>query len=141
MLNRRSVLSAALATPLVSFATPLRADDDLKVRDLYGKDERVSETALSLVGQRIAIKGFMAPPLKADSKFFVLTQRPMSVCPFCESAADWPADIIAVYTKRSFRVVPFNVRIETTGILEMGEYLDPETGFVSMVRLVQASYR
>lgn len=112
----------------------------MKVRDLYGKDARVSATALSLVGERIVIRGFMAPPLKAESRFFVLTQRPMSVCPFCESAADWPTDIIAVYTKRSFKVVPFNVRIATTGILEMGEFTDPETGFVSMVRLVNASY-
>jgi hypothetical protein len=64
----------------------------------------------------------------------------MSVCPFCETEAEWPDDILAVYTKRIIDVVPFNVDLTTTGTLELGAYKDPETGFLSMVRLVDASY-
>jgi len=64
----------------------------------------------------------------------------MAVCPFCETEADWPADILAVYTKRTVNVVPFNRRIESRGILELGPYRDPDTGFLSMVRLNDAVY-
>jgi len=39
------------------------------------------------------------------------------------------------------RVVPFNVRIETHGVLEIGEVRDEETGFVSLARLANATYR
>ena len=43
------------------------------------------------------MRGFMAPPLKAEAKFFVLTEIPMSICPFCSSDADWPDNIVVVY--------------------------------------------
>ena len=64
----------------------------------------------------------------------------MAVCPFCETEADWPDDILAVYTKRTVDVVPFNIRLQARGVLELGPYRDPETGFLSMVRLADASY-
>ena len=80
------------------------------------------------------------PPLKAESKFFVLTKMPMAVCPFCETEAEWPNDILAVYTKRIVDVIPFNKKITVSGVLELGGYRDPETGFLSMVRLSDANY-
>ena len=39
------------------------------------------ELATALEGKRIRVEGYMAPPLKAESTFFVLTKRPMAVCP------------------------------------------------------------
>jgi hypothetical protein len=35
-------------------------------------------------------------------------------------------------------VIPFNVKIITRGTLELGTYTDPELGFVSRVRLMDA---
>ncbi|WP_308917260.1 hypothetical protein [Jannaschia sp. LMIT008] len=142
MPTRRTVLTAAAALP---FATPLRAaqsdlDRVLKVREFYNRMRGFSDTATALEGERITVEGFMAPPLKADSRFFVLTKMPMSVCPFCETAAEWPDDIMAVYTKRTVDVIPFNVKIETRGVLELGEFRDPDTGFVSLVRLADSVY-
>ena len=64
-----------------------------------------SDLAQELAGERVAVQGFMAPPLKAEAHFFVLTKTPMAVCPFCETEADWPDDILAVYTKRVIDVV------------------------------------
>ena len=110
------------------------------LRDFYMRDGSFSEFARKTEGTRITVEGFMAPPLKAESNFFVLTKIPMSVCPFCNSASEWPDDILAVYTKRTVDVVPFSKRIETTGILELGEYKDPETGFVSLLRLADSTY-
>ena len=74
----------------------------------------------------------MAPPLKANARFFVLTKMPMAVCPFCETEAEWPEDILAIYTKRRVKPVPFNVKIKTRGILALGALRDPETGFLSL---------
>ena len=138
LLDRRMFLagSASLAAP----GPALAADDPIKLRELYNKDRSFSDLALSLEGRRVAVDGYMAPPLKAESSFFVLTKMPMSVCPFCETEAEWPADILAIYTKRMVDVVPFNVRIVTRGVLELGTFRDPETGFLSRVRLGDAVY-
>ena len=65
---------------------------------------------------------------------------PMAVCPFCETSAEWPSDILAVYTKRTVNVVPFNVGIVARGVLEDGVYSDPATGFLSLLRLTGATY-
>lgn len=128
---------------LTAFAAPsvLRAQDaPIKVRELYNKDQTMSDLALARQGERVTFEGYMAPPLKAESSFFVLTKRPMAVCPFCETEAEWPDDILAVYTKRIVDVVPFNVPIEVRGVLEIGGLKDPETGFYSKVRLTEATY-
>lgn len=138
MLSRRSFIAASGAT--VFAPSIMRAlDAPLKLRELYAGGQ-VSDLAQSLQGERITVQGFMAPPLKAQMKFFVLTKLPMAVCPFCESDAEWPDNILAIYTKRVVKVIPFNVRIESRGILELGSYTDPETGFVSLVRLADATY-
>ena len=140
MQTRRHFLTSALAAPLLA-RPALAQDTPLKVRELYerrGND--LSELAVAREGERITVEGFMAPPLKAESKFFVLTKMPMAVCPFCETEAEWPNDILAVYTKRIVDVSPFNVKITTTGVLETGAYRDPDTGFLSMVRLDDATY-
>ncbi|MEO9528907.1 hypothetical protein [Roseibium sp.] len=116
------------------------AGKPIRLRELYNKDRSFSDLARSLEGQRIAVNGFMAPPLKAEMNFFVLTKMPMAVCPFCETEAEWPDDILAIYTKRVVDVISYRRKIVTAGILELGSFKDPETGFVSRVRLSDAVY-
>jgi hypothetical protein len=138
MLNRRALSLFSIFTVM---ASPLRAlEEVIKLRDLYKKNLTFSDLALNLEGHRITVNGFMAPPLKVDTNFFVLTKMPMSVCPFCETEADWPDDILAVHTKRIVKVLPFNLKIEVQGVLELGTEKDAETGFVSRVRLIDATY-
>lgn len=138
MLNRRALFLFSIFTVM---ASPLRAlEEVIKLRDLYKKNLTFSDLALNLEGHRITVNGFMAPPLKVDTNFFVLTKMPMSVCPFCETEADWPDDILAVHTKRIVKVLPFNLKIEVQGVLELGTEKDAETGFVSRVRLIDATY-
>ena len=60
-----------------------------------------SDKVKNLAGQRITIRGFMAPPLKAEAAFFVLTREPVALCPFCQSDADWPDNILVVYLSSS----------------------------------------
>ena len=141
MPRRRFLSHVTAAAGLLALAPhAARASDLLKLCELYNRDRSFSDLALGLEGTRIEVAGYMAPPLKAESDFFVLTKMPMAVCPFCETEAEWPDDILAVYTKRTVQVIPFNVRIATSGILELGGYKDPETGFVSRVRLTNAVY-
>lgn len=97
-----------------------------------------SEKAKQLNGKLVQIRGYMAPPLKADALFFVLTRMPMSVCPFCDNEVDWPDNIIFIQTKKPFKLVRFNKAIRVEGILSLGTKIDAETGFVSRVRLENA---
>ncbi|HBD91043.1 MAG: hypothetical protein A2092_01785 [Rhodobacteraceae bacterium GWE1_64_9] len=137
-MHRRHFLAAL---PAISLGGMLRAEDaPIRLRDLYNKDLSFSDAALAAKGSRITVSGFMAPPLKANSVFFVLTNRPMAVCPFCEPGMPWPDDILAVYAKRIVDVVPFNVPLLAEGVLELGDYVDPELGFYSKVRLSDATF-
>ncbi|HMQ58711.1 MAG TPA: hypothetical protein PKE65_09190 [Rhizobiaceae bacterium] len=136
-MNRRTLL-IGVGAGLV--ATRAAAEEVVNMRDLYNKDLSFSDYAKARAGQRIAASGFMAPPLKTESSFFVLTKKPMAVCPFCDTEADWPDDILAIYTKRTVEVIAFNVQIVVRGALELGTWTDPELGFVSRVRLTDATY-
>lgn len=140
-MRRRSLILTGAAA-LVVRPTLSRASEDgsLLMRDLYEKNLDFTPRAQALEGTRVRVEGFMAPPLDPGLPFFVLTKRPMEVCPFCDTTADWAPDILAVYTKRALEPVSFNRRIEVQGILELGGYTDPDLGFVSRVRLQDAVY-
>lgn len=148
-MDRRTFLTRA-ATTLATVSAPLVVPGytgaalaqlpRIKMRDLYNKDLSFSDFAKAHEDQTILVEGFMAPPLKAESNFFVLTKRPLAVCPFCETDAEWPDDILAIYTKRRLKVIPFNRKILVKGRLALGSFKDPETGFVSRVRVVNARY-
>ena len=145
-MNRRTFIAntgLCALMPVVSSLslTAAHAQDAIKLRELYNKDLSYSDYAISMEGKRVSVTGFMAPPLKAESQFFVLTRRPMAVCPFCETEAEWPDDILAIYTKRIIDVISFNTKIVTRGTLTLGSFTDPDTGFLSRVRLVDASYQ
>ncbi|MFV0409835.1 MAG: hypothetical protein ACK5LJ_09125 [Paracoccus sp. (in: a-proteobacteria)] len=78
-------LTRRAALPLAGRA--FAGTDPVLLRDLYNKDLSFSDLAESMKGSRISIEGFMAPPLRTDSSFFVLTRRPMATCPFCSNDA------------------------------------------------------
>lgn len=59
-----------------------------------------SDTLNSLNGSEVTMTGFMAPPLKPSINFFVLTETPMAVCPFCSTDADWPYNMVVVLRQR-----------------------------------------
>lgn len=100
-----------------------------------------SDKVKKLAGQRITIRGFMAPPLKAEAAFFVLTREPVALCPFCQSDADWPDNILVVYLSSSQSFVQNNTTIEVEGVLEIGSHRDGDTGFISQLRLRDARFR
>jgi hypothetical protein len=139
-MDRRQFLILSPILLLLPRVAAAQEDGVIRLRDLYNKDTSFSDLALANEGQRITVDGFMAPPLKAESTFFVLTKMPMAVCPFCEPGQTWPDDILPVYTRRIVDPLPFNVPMNASGVLELGDYVDPETGFFSKLRLTEAIY-
>ena len=118
-------LSTALAQPQFTFG------------DLYadvGTQEFSSELEAAS-GKTVTMLGYAAPPLKPDADFFVLTKYPMSVCPFCESEADWPPDIVYVKLPKGGTDTIIFGALKVTGTLEVGTAKDPATGFVSRIRI------
>lgn len=128
--------SAALLAPAAALAAPAR----MSFADLYVRFGTLSEKALALTGSEIEMRGYMAPPLKPEVTFFVLTKLPMSVCPFCESEAQWPDDIVLVRSAGALEVVRYTELIRVVGTLETGKAVDAETGFLSLVRIADARY-
>jgi hypothetical protein len=140
-----SGLTASAASGLLASAQAATGGNTLAFADLY-KSRTVmgmafSERTLELAGKPVVIAGYMAPPLKPESVFFVLTRSPVSICPFCSSDADWPADIIVVYLKDPVGFQQDGSAVSVSGILQTGSRRDPETGFVSQLRIVDASVK
>jgi|GEM_PF-701421 len=134
-----------IITSLVLFSMRHNAEAtaaSLRFSELYEsitvRGMKVSKKTQGLVGKKVVMKGFMAPPLKPDLKFFVLTRQPVNICPFCDSDADWPEDIVVVYLKGTLKYVQDGTPVQVEGILEVGTKIDKETGFLSRVRLVDA---
>ena len=143
-----SLRRAFLLSPLLLWMPAVQAADNLSLDTLLSFDTlyksvgilgtQYSERAKALKGKEVRMRGYMAPPIKPESNFFVLTREPVSVCPFCASDAEWPVDIVVIYLKGTLGPVNFSQRIEVKGKLEMGSWTDPQTGFVSQVRIVGA---
>jgi hypothetical protein len=140
--SRRTVVVAArtwAAVPAAAGTDSLRFDDLYEGSGVLGL--RFAPPLLAARGRSVQMRGYMAPPLKAESQFFVLTREPVSICPFCSSDADWPTDIVVVYLRDPARPIRFSDEIAVTGTMEVGSWTDPDTGFVSQIRLVDAAFR
>jgi hypothetical protein len=108
--------------------------------DLSVADDQYTEQARKLAGKVVAMRGYMAPPLKPEIDFFVLTSLPTAICPFCDAAASWPDDIVLVQLSRPVRALAYDRLLNVSGTLEIGIETDEKTGFVSLVRLHDATY-
>ncbi|NVO14771.1 MAG: hypothetical protein HXX10_12105 [Rhodoplanes sp.] len=144
-LTRRSALLSLPALALLSRPAHAVEPVPLLFEQLY-KSMGVrglvfSDMVQALKGQPVAMRGYMAPPLKPESRFFVLTREPMALCPFCQSDADWPADIVVVYLDRTTPLLGGGEAVVVRGRLEVGSATDLETGFVSQLRIVDAVFR
>lgn len=138
--NRREFVVGAATLVLAFGSGSAPAATELTFGDLYAGDAILADKCKALSGRPVEMTGFMAPPLKAEASFFVLTSMPMAVCPFCETEAQWPDDIVLVMTDSPINAVPFNRPIRVRGTLQTGFAKDAETGFVSLIRLIDAEF-
>jgi hypothetical protein len=121
---------------VASFAQP--SATPIKFSELYSTSIRgleFSPKTQELNGKRIELLGYMAPPLRPRLTFFVLTKTPLAVCPFCSTVADWPPDIVVVYLPKGKDTTSSAYPLRIRGRLELGVKEDPETGFVSLMRI------
>lgn len=143
--SRRRALLLGAGTLVLACGPACAGTEAMSFDDLYASSGvlglKFSSRLLSLKGKPVAIEGFMAPPLKAESNFFVLTREPVALCPFCSSDADWPSDIVVVYLRKAASPTKYSDPLAVTGTLEVGSWTDPENGFVSQIRLVDAAFR
>jgi hypothetical protein len=137
-LSRRSLLGLVCLAPFASL--PARAAELVTFADLSVADDQYTDKARKLAGKVVAMRGYMAPPLKPEIDFFVLTSLPTAICPFCDAAASWPDDIVLVQLSRPVRALAYDRLLNVSGTLEIGIETDEKTGFVSLVRLRDASY-
>ncbi len=138
-MQRRHCLLAPIAlVPLASWA---EAVPRIRMFELYQPDLSFSDLAKRLKGKPVAIQGFMAPHLKVESDFFVLSNSPVETCPFCESEDQWIDTIIFVRMKKRQEAISPGALIQVTGVLEIGPQTDKATGFVSRVRLADATFQ
>ncbi len=138
-MNRRqtaAALSLCFAAPAVWAAAPR-----IRMFELYKDDLSFSDTAKQLHGKTVSMQGFMAPHLKVESDFFVLSNSPVETCPFCASEDEWINTIVFVRMKKRQEAVRPGDLIQVLGRLEIGPETDAATGFVSRVRLVDASFQ
>jgi hypothetical protein len=112
--------------------TPI-AFDEFYTRASIREGLKLTEKLLSLDGRKVVMRGYMAPPLKPELDFFVLTKVRLAYCPFCSTAAEWPDDIAVVYTPSPMKATERAVSVE--GTIEIGSKMDQETGMVSLVRI------
>lgn len=142
-MSRRAFMVGAgsfcFAAPSSQAAEKLAFDQLYKSFGVRGME--YSDRLLALRGAPVSMEGYMAPPLKAESNFFVLTREPVSLCPFCQSDAEWPADIVVVYLKGAAPLVGQGEKIVISGRLDVGPWTDPQTGFVSQIRVTDAAFR
>lgn len=94
----------------------------------------LTDKLLSLDGKDVVMEGYMAPPLKPELDWFVLTRIRLEFCPFCSSDADWPTDIAVIYLTND-TIVSTQLPVRIHGRMEIGSAVDPETGMVSLVRI------
>ena len=151
-MKRRNFLAAMLFSAMAPVAA-VKAASDLKLgfEEMYEGNPilglrnpilglQFSQKLKSFADKTVSVEGFMAPPLKPEADFLVMTREPVSLCPFCNSDQDWPDNIIVVYLSKKQEFVQPNRPIVVTGRLELGSFTDKETGFVSLVRLVDATF-
>lgn len=142
LLRRRSFIAATAATAagLLLPAVPASAGDIVTLDGFYNPDMSISPYGWFLNGMQLRIQGFMAPPLPASDKFFVLGHAPLAVCPSCKSEEDWPGNIAAVYSRYFITPTEIDASIVTSGVLQVGTYRDEQLGFVSQLRITDAVY-
>ena len=137
-------LALAQTAPLLGFS------------DLYGpggvRGLVFSGGAKALEGKPVSMQGYVAAP-PGGAGVFVLTQRPKQVCAPCGDPADWPRDAAVVFMPGAgespaprtdevlvrlpagLKMPPGGGLVRVTGRLELGQQEDPQTGFVSLVRI------
>ena len=124
-MKRRNFLTALFFSAMAPVAA-VKAASDLKLgfEEMYEGNPilglQFSQKLKSFADKTVSVEGFMAPPLKPEADFLVMTREPVSLCPFCNSDQDWPDNIIVVYLSKKQEFVQPNRPIVVTAGWSLG---------------------
>lgn len=138
LLARGGITGAADAKTWSGATGPELGFDDLfATTGLFGIE--IAEPATALAGQRVRMGGYMSPSLQPEAGYFVLSRAPLPNCPFCDTAASWPDDIVLVMLRvPGVDIDQPSTHIQVSGVLALGEAPPPEPGLVAGARLTDA---
>jgi len=85
-IDRRSVLAGIAGLVAFSPLVTASAKDELRLADLVGPDGHASDLARSMMGQRVEVRGYLAPSL--DGIEFTLSESSPGVCQLCGALHD-----------------------------------------------------
>lgn len=101
-----------------------------------------SDRLAALAGQRVRMRGYLAPAGHGDSGVLVLTRIPVAPCSDCGGGHDFPDDAVFVLPDGNHRQrFPPGREVEVEGVLEYGRLPLPEAEATSLVRLRRASWQ
>ena len=84
-MKRRIVIAGLLASASARAQTPGLLGFDGLYKSFGVRGLVFSDLVVALDRRPVRMAGYTAPPLKAESNFFVLTREPLALCPFCQS--------------------------------------------------------
>jgi len=117
--------------PILSF------DDLFATTGLFGIE--FTPQADALAGQPVRMGGYMSPSMQPEAGYFVLSRAPLPNCPFCDTSASWPDDIVLVMLRVPGADIDHpTTHIQVSGVLALGETVPPEPGLIASVRLTDA---
>lgn len=143
-MERRTFISLAGAawvggTPL---SKALGAEDalPLDLASLYQTDGGGLDFAphvLAAASRLVIVTGYVAPHLQPGAPFHLVSHVPLSACPHCLGNRTLPKGTAAFYPlkENGASYSPGADPVSLKGYLELGAKVDPQTGFVTTIRL------
>ncbi len=143
-MERRTFISLAGAalvggTPL---SKALGAEDalPLDLASLYSTDGGgldFDSHVLAAASRLVIVTGYVAPHLQPGAPFHLVSHVPLSACPHCLGNRTLPKGTVAFYPlkENGASYAPGADPVSLKGYLELGAKVDPQTGFVTTIRL------
>ncbi|MEG4642908.1 hypothetical protein VB636_08900 [Paracoccus sp. APAP_BH8] len=94
-----------------------------------------------LAGQRVRMRGYLAPAYHGDPGPLVLTRTPFAACSDCGTDHDWPADSVFIFPAAEQAGFAPGRLTEVEGVLEHGALRLADPDVLSLVRLRDAIWR
>lgn len=137
LMPRRAMLAGFAC---IGLAAPARAEA-LSPRALYGANGEASELARARGGQRIALRGFLAPSPSPEPGWVALAEMPVAPCTLCGLTHQWPVGVVAVEAGTLPHVPSAFQAVTLEGVLDLAPQGAEAAGLPGRVTLRDATLR
>jgi hypothetical protein len=136
-MSRRTIFTGLAC---VGFAAPARAEA-LSPRALYEEEARPSALARARAGQRVALRGFLAPSPSPEPGWVALAEMPVAPCTLCGLTHQWPVGVVAVEAGSLPHVPSAFQAVTLEGVLDLAPAGGEAAGLPGRVTLRDATLR